>query len=366
MSAAASAAPAAAGLISQGVQTGLNTGTSLFNTLMQWFANKRNIASTEKTNLENRQFAAQMSELEWRRFRQQWQDENAYNSPAAQMQRYIAAGLNPNLIYGQAPSIPSSSPSVPSPNVTSSQSPLMSPIQSDLGNSLLNQRYVEAQISRLETQNKNDTRMTDSQINRFAVENNLTYKQAALCEAEAETQMATASKIRQEEANLKEQFAILSEQKKQELFQSAFIAATQDSRIAAENERNAAIQQTAVALAAAQLLNVKADTALKWAQTANTKQDTKLKKAQVRLTDAEMAVARNQAQYLISATQYTDSQKQSLMVQMARQVNYNEHWFGHEGEGKFWHGLHYLTSEIEALGQFMGHLPVVGGFKLGN
>lgn len=31
----------------------------------------------------------------------QWNRENAYNSPAAQMQRYKAAGLNPNLIYGQ-------------------------------------------------------------------------------------------------------------------------------------------------------------------------------------------------------------------------------------------------------------------------
>lgn len=31
----------------------------------------------------------------------QWNRENAYNSPAAQMQRYKAAGLNPNMIYGQ-------------------------------------------------------------------------------------------------------------------------------------------------------------------------------------------------------------------------------------------------------------------------
>lgn len=32
---------------------------------------------------------------------EQWQRENEYNSPAAQMQRYQDAGLNPNLIYGQ-------------------------------------------------------------------------------------------------------------------------------------------------------------------------------------------------------------------------------------------------------------------------
>lgn len=163
MPASAAAASTAAGLVSQGIQSGLNTGSSLFNTLMQWFANKRNIASTEKINLENRQFAAQMSELEWRRFRQQWQDENAYNSPAAQMQRYIAAGLNPNLIYGQAPSIPSSSPSVPSPNVNSSQVPLMSPISSDLGPQLINKRLLDAQVRNLES----NTKLTYEQANRI-------------------------------------------------------------------------------------------------------------------------------------------------------------------------------------------------------
>lgn len=31
---------------------------------------------------------------------QNWNRENAYNSPEAQMQRYLAAGLNPNLVYG--------------------------------------------------------------------------------------------------------------------------------------------------------------------------------------------------------------------------------------------------------------------------
>ena len=31
-----------------------------------------------------------------------WNMQNAYNSPAAQMERYQAAGLNPNLIYGQS------------------------------------------------------------------------------------------------------------------------------------------------------------------------------------------------------------------------------------------------------------------------
>lgn len=35
-----------------------------------------------------------------RQNRKNWEDQNAYNTPAQQMARYRAAGLNPNLIYG--------------------------------------------------------------------------------------------------------------------------------------------------------------------------------------------------------------------------------------------------------------------------
>lgn len=72
-------------------------------------------ANTNKTNkylaqqqneynleLQNRQFQhnTQASELEYQRNLEQWNRENEYNTPSAQMQRYIEAGLNPNLIYG--------------------------------------------------------------------------------------------------------------------------------------------------------------------------------------------------------------------------------------------------------------------------
>lgn len=37
---------------------------------------------------------------------EQWNRENEYNTPTAQMQRFAAAGLNPNLIYGQTNTAP--------------------------------------------------------------------------------------------------------------------------------------------------------------------------------------------------------------------------------------------------------------------
>ena len=54
-------------------------GTSLFNT-----------SSTLLSNAQNRKYALQ-----------DWNRQNAYNTPAQQMQRFKEAGLNPNLIYKQ-------------------------------------------------------------------------------------------------------------------------------------------------------------------------------------------------------------------------------------------------------------------------
>ena len=80
-------------------------------------ANARQAAAQRKWQTEenerayqrNRELAEQQNNLnveQWYRERQaaleDWNRENAYNSPAAQMQRYRDAGLNPNLIYGQS------------------------------------------------------------------------------------------------------------------------------------------------------------------------------------------------------------------------------------------------------------------------
>lgn len=56
-----------------------------------------NIASSVISNIgsKNRQREAN----KWNR--ESWHMQNAYNTPAAQMARFKAAGLNPNLIYGQ-------------------------------------------------------------------------------------------------------------------------------------------------------------------------------------------------------------------------------------------------------------------------
>lgn len=60
-----------------------------------------NTLSSAHQNEKNRQFALQQQRLQNQFNLDMWNRQNAYNSPAAQVQRLMQAGLNPNLAYGQ-------------------------------------------------------------------------------------------------------------------------------------------------------------------------------------------------------------------------------------------------------------------------
>lgn len=92
-------------------------------------------------------YADRTSDLEYRRFLDQWKREIAYNDPSAQMQRFIQAGLNPNLVYSQgssasSPSVPGAQgvtpPAVPVPNIRNPMS------------DVLDARYKQAATKELE------------------------------------------------------------------------------------------------------------------------------------------------------------------------------------------------------------------------
>lgn len=76
----------------------LNKKNRRFQEEQAWKANQTNLENWERQNRYN-----EMSIQGDRRYlEERWGIENAYNSPQAQMERFKAAGLNPNLIYGQS------------------------------------------------------------------------------------------------------------------------------------------------------------------------------------------------------------------------------------------------------------------------
>lgn len=59
-----------------------------------------NAISTAVTNKKSYKYTKKLAEEAYQRNVAMWNAQNAYNTPSAQMQRLRAAGLNPNLIYG--------------------------------------------------------------------------------------------------------------------------------------------------------------------------------------------------------------------------------------------------------------------------
>lgn len=85
-----------------------NVGADLFNA-----------GNTLQQNRDSRKFSEKMYQRQYDDAIKFWGMQNDYNSPASQMARFKDAGLNPNLIYGQGNSGPSSS--IPVPDVTPAQ-----------------------------------------------------------------------------------------------------------------------------------------------------------------------------------------------------------------------------------------------------
>lgn len=107
-----------------GISGVLGLGSSAMNAASQNQANKYNLQAQRETNQAN--MAINQSQLDYAQkmyqdqVAQQWKmfnTTNAYNSPAAQKQRYLDAGLNPYMMMGSQPA--ASASSMPSAGVPS-------------------------------------------------------------------------------------------------------------------------------------------------------------------------------------------------------------------------------------------------------
>ena len=99
-----------------GISGMLGLGSSSMNAISQNQANKYNLQAQRETNQAN--MAINQSQLDYAQkmyqdqVAQQWKmfnTANAYNSPAAQKQRYLDAGLNPYMMMGSQPAASASS-----------------------------------------------------------------------------------------------------------------------------------------------------------------------------------------------------------------------------------------------------------------
>lgn len=124
--------------------------------------NNKAVRDTNKANMEIAKYQAQWQQQEnekaYQRSLNMWNLQNEYNSPTQQMARIRAAGLNPNLVYGNGVT-GNSSGSTPQYEPAKFNAPTMQAYRgwnlgiSDAISRFLAYRTVKAQVDNMEAQN---------------------------------------------------------------------------------------------------------------------------------------------------------------------------------------------------------------------
>lgn len=124
--------------------------------------NNKAVQDTNKANMEIAKYQAQWQQQEnekaYQRSLKMWNLQNEYNSPTQQMARIRAAGLNPNLVYGNGVT-GNSAGSTPQYEPAKFNAPTMQAYRgwnlgiSDATSQYLAYRTVKAQVDNMEAQN---------------------------------------------------------------------------------------------------------------------------------------------------------------------------------------------------------------------
>lgn len=110
-----------------------------------------NANAQDKANAQNMELAKYQHDKNM----EMWHAQNAYNAPAAQMQRLKDAGLNPNLVYGSGQAVTSASPppQYKAPNIQAYTG--FNVGASDAVQAALNASMNKAQVDNMHAQNSN-------------------------------------------------------------------------------------------------------------------------------------------------------------------------------------------------------------------
>lgn len=135
---------------------------SLFGGLGSSVMNNKAVQDTNKANMEIAKYQAQWQQQEnekaYQRSLNMWNLQNEYNSPTQQMARIRAAGLNPNLVYGNGVT-GNSAGSTPQYEPAKFSAPTMQAYRgwnlgiSDAISQFLAYRTAKAQVDNMEAQN---------------------------------------------------------------------------------------------------------------------------------------------------------------------------------------------------------------------
>lgn len=146
---------AAAGSVIPGVGTAIGAiGGAAISAIGNFFGNKSNQKASDRLFEKQAQFSREERIAQQKWIEEMYARNNAYNTPAAQMERYKAAGLNPDLIYSQGDSGNASFPEAPSQAATPTASVIPKNTYGDTAAIAAQTGLMTAQAKALESQAK--------------------------------------------------------------------------------------------------------------------------------------------------------------------------------------------------------------------
>lgn len=149
------ASGAAAGSVIPGVGTAIGAiGGAAISAIGNFFGNKSNQKASDRLFEKQAQFSREERIAQQKWIEEMYARNNAYNTPAAQMERYKAAGLNPDLIYSQGDSGNASFPEAPSQAATPTASVIPKNTYGDTAATVAQTGLMTAQAKALESQAK--------------------------------------------------------------------------------------------------------------------------------------------------------------------------------------------------------------------
>lgn len=202
--------PSAIAMLSGFMQNASSTAGNVINFVSQLLTNKSNRQNVDNTNAANAQLAQQANQWSI----EQWNRENAYNTPAAQIQRFRDAGLNPSLIYGQE-NLAANSPAVSSAAGTQAPAMLSAPtIDPYVG---LQEKLINAQANKLDTESKVMKEKLPKELQQLdSITNNI---------------VANTNKVNTDIEVLLENKALVHEDARRLMLENQFLMRTLDDRV---------------------------------------------------------------------------------------------------------------------------------------
>lgn len=182
-----------------------------------------NVQQQKKMNEQNLAFAEKSATTAFNRQKELINMQNAYNDPAAQMQRYVDAGLNPNLVYG-TPNLSAGASSVSTGQIGNGVAPqLNTQFVSDVLTAKqmsLQDRALDIEESKVNSQNE----LNDAEIRRI-------FKGFDLTDAEVAEKRSLVELNNKMMTEIDSRISLLTEQQKAQLLENLYNERTMEDRV---------------------------------------------------------------------------------------------------------------------------------------